>query len=148
MTTSSSERPWVLRGIAIVAMFVFLNHVFGTGSIRGLLDASWGQPLTWAGVLLGLLASVFLVEAFRRADWQNPRWFVEVFGIIGAYVVLEDLAGNLFGPAVDPLVDPVFDSMPVWTLPVVLMIFLAAGALAISRLIERYWGEKGATEEG
>lgn len=147
MTTPSSKRPWVRRGIAIVAIFVFLNHVFGTGSIGGLLEASWGQALTWAGVLLGLLASVVLVEAFRRADWKSPRWFVEVFAIIGAYLLGEDLVSNLLGPLVDPLLDPVFDSMPVWMVPVLLVVCLAVGALGISRLYKRYWGDEAATEE-
>lgn len=134
--------------MAIVAIFVFLNHVFGTGSIGGLIEASWGQALTWAGALVGLLASVVLVEAFRRADWKSPRWFVEVFAVIGAYLVGEDLVSNLLGPAVDPLLDPMMDAMPPWMMPVLVVIFLAVGALAISKMIKRYWGGEGATEEG
>lgn len=147
MSNPSSDL-WQLRGIAVLAVFIFLNHVFGTGTVAGLVEASWSQPLTWAGASLGLLASVFLVEAFRRANWKSPRWFVEVFGIIGCYYVGEDLVSNLLDPAVDPLLDPVFESMPVWMLPVLLVIFLAVGALAISRVVKRYWGGEGTTNGG
>lgn len=147
MPDPSSGEAWQLRGIAVVAMFVFLNQVFGTGSVSGLVAASWSQPLTWAGALLGLLASVFLVETCRRADWKSPRWFVEAFAIIGAYVVFWDLWSNLLEPALDPISQPVFDALPVWGALVLLMICLAVGVWAISRMIRRDWGGEGAADE-
>lgn len=127
-------------------MFVLLNQVFGTETLGGLLDASWSEPLTWTGVLLGLLASLFLVETCRRADWKSPRWFVEVFAIIGVFAVIRDLWNNLLDPAVEPLFDPVFDAMPVWMALVSLVICLAVGALAIARKTQRDWGGRGAAD--
>lgn len=148
MSDPSGDSSWGRRGIAIVAMFVFLNQVFGTETLGGLLDASWSQPLTWAGVVLGLLASAFLVETCRRADWDTPRWFVEVFAIIGMYVVFWDLWSHVLDPALDPLADPVFDAMPAWMVPVLLVIFLAVGVFAISRMIRRDWKGGGSASGG
>lgn len=146
MSDTSSDRPWVLRGIAIVAVFVFLNQVLGTGTTGGLLAASWGKPLTWGVLLLGVLVSVFIVEVFRRASWKSPKWFVEVFGIIGAYVVIADFLDTLLAPALDAVLTPVFHTMPTWMMLVLLVVMGAIGALVISMLINRYWGNEGTTE--
>lgn len=143
MSDSSEAGAWGLRAVAVVGTFVFLNQIFGTENLGGLLEASWSDPLTWAGVGLGLLASVFLVESLRRADGKSPRWFVEVFAVIGIYAVGKDLVGNVLDPAVDPLLEPVYDAMPVWILLVAWVFCVGLGAYGVTRTIRRHWGGEG-----
>lgn len=136
----------MLRGLAIVAIFVFLNQTFGAGSMGSLLEASWDQPTIWGLALLGIVGSVILVEAFRRGDWQSPRWFLVIFAGIGVYAVFADLWSTLLEPSLDPVVGPFFETLPAWMAPVLGLIFLGVGGLAISQTLKRHWSAEEAPQ--
>lgn len=139
MSPDPDEHKWLHLVTGTIGVFVLLNRFFGTGTLEGLLQVSWGQASPWLLLALGLFVSAFLVEAYRRRRRGGNQWFIEVYAAIGGLLVLEAVIEDFLTPLTPPFLEPLLGDMGVSG--VVLLAVLALGGLllVLRRLWNTYW---------
>lgn len=147
MSNAPDRHRLSYRVLAIIGVFVFLNRFFIGGDLAGLLDAAWGRPLTWGLLAGGVIASVVLVEFYRRRRGVGRRWFAELFAIMAGVVIINEVVG-LLDALLGPVLRPAFEATGLWGIFLVLSLSLVLLVWASRRVWNKHLSSGETTTDG